>query len=112
MRRSRASRSDLSKLTVILLSTFDTWGGDWPKHSIVDIDAYFHSRLPLASAYELYHLENELASVAARNRVRLRIVGCGLLYGGDGLDFKDLFMYDRLCQSDRVPAMQLTALHA
>lgn len=68
-------------------------------HSILDIDASFRSRLPLASAYGLYDLETELCSVVEQCGVRLRIVGCGLLYGGDGLDLQDIFMYELLIQN-------------
>jgi hypothetical protein len=83
----------LSGLKVILISTFETWGARWLEEPIVDIDRGFSERLPLASAFEQYALENEFSSVADRSGVWLRIVSCGLIYGGDGLDLKDAFMY-------------------
>jgi hypothetical protein len=83
----------LSGLRIIIISTFETWGGRWLEESILDIDRGFSERLPLASAFEQYALENEFSSVADRSGVWLRIVSSGLIYGGDGLDLKDAFMY-------------------
>ena len=83
----------LDGLKVVVLSTFESWGGRHYSLNIQDASSAFGERVPLNSACETYAVENMLTAVAERSRLWLRIVGCGLFYGGDGLDFRELLMY-------------------
>jgi hypothetical protein len=89
--RQRGTAS-VAGLNVITLSSFSTWGGKIYKSAVNDCDAAFRERIPLASAFDAFAMENSLLSVLQQNGVQLRIVGCGLFYGADGLDLRSILM--------------------
>lgn len=87
----RMGKRRLSGFKIIALASLTTWGGILKDGSVdVSLES-FRSRVPLASAFPQFALENALLSAAFRNEFTLCIIGFGLFYGNNGIDLKDIF---------------------
>jgi hypothetical protein len=90
---SRNENSKLCGLKVIVLSTLTTWGGKCYSSPIIDHCKEFKQRVPLASSFYRFTLENMLQNASVQNKINLCIVGTGLFYGEKGLDLFDSFRF-------------------
>lgn len=57
-----------------------------------NITGGFRRRNPVAGALETYSLENTLYDVARSGVISLKVMYLGLVYGGKGYDFEEVFM--------------------
>ena len=55
------------------------------------LEVLFRKREPLPGSHDLYSFENKLMSAAAAASADVTVVGLGLIYGGKGYDFEDIF---------------------
>lgn len=78
---------------IILISSLLTWGGRKYHVPIGGTTNEFLARVPVPSEVELYKLENKFHACFTQTGVRMTIVGVGLLYGGNGYDFHEVFKY-------------------
>lgn len=77
--------------SIVLISTFQTWGGRRYNHSISDIESTFFGRVASHScSVPYYSLEN---SFYTKSKLCKRgcIIGVGLVYGKGGFDFQRTF---------------------
>lgn len=78
---------------VLLLSSLMTWAGKKQNEGVIDGNfTNFNSRVPAVCASDQYLLENKFAHMVSSTKMDGCIVGLGLLYGGEGLDFQDMYM--------------------
>jgi hypothetical protein len=76
-----------------MMSSLISWSG---KHYHVPVGgsiSEFTSRVPAPTETALYKLENEFYTCASLTGLPMCLVGVGLLYGGHGYDFHNLFKY-------------------
>jgi hypothetical protein len=85
--------SNIKIAKLIILSTFLTWAG---KAYTYQLERYntteFFNRVPIASAFQTFSLENQVVSLLSQ-KIHLYLVHIGLLYGGKGFDFEDIFRF-------------------
>ncbi len=75
------------------MSTLLTWAGKTYSADIPDsaLDVEFKKRVPIAGVYDEFMLENSLFAFGKQFQAQLTIFSVGLVYGGNGYDFKDMF---------------------
>lgn len=78
-------------MRVILLSSFVSWGGKSYREMIKSPDTEFIKRVPLASAINIYKVENQVYNMWKSLNIDACVVATGLLYGGEGFHWKPVF---------------------
>ena len=75
---------------IILVSSFQTWSGKRYSAPIVDIEKHFASRSASQACSQCFLLENNFFN-ACKLMKRSCIMGGGLVYGANGIDFENAF---------------------
>jgi hypothetical protein len=76
---------------IILLSNLLTWSGRRYHIPISCNINEFTNRIPAPNYGNLYKLENKFYSCSIICKLEMFIISVGLLYGGSGFDFQDMF---------------------
>lgn len=74
----------------MIFSNLTSWTECYPSTGISDLGGYFIARKPPPGQAESYRVENCFSQLEAQRKVRANLILLGLLYGGDGQDFKPI----------------------
>lgn len=76
---------------IIMLSNLLSWNGKRYHVPVSSSASEFTSRVPSPRETEVYRVENKFHSCASTTGMPMVLVGIGLVYGGHGFDFHNLF---------------------
>ena len=79
-----------NNLRIIIFSTLESWIETYPNMLPTDLGTYFLARKANMGGNAAFRLENCFSQLEASRKIRSNLILLGLLYGGDGLDFKPL----------------------
>jgi hypothetical protein len=74
-----------------MLTSLLSWNGKSYRVPVSTSLSEFTSRVPSARDTEVYRVENKFHSCASITGMQMVLVGVGLVYGGHGFDFHNLF---------------------